>query len=60
MAGNFKGHLQSRGQAVTIDGLWAIDFLKGNPSTATSSDPMYFTAGPSDESHGLFGYLKKP
>jgi uncharacterized protein (TIGR03118 family) len=59
MEGNYKGQLQTGGQPLTIEGLWAIDFLKGNPSTAISSDPMYFTAGPSDESHGLFGYLKK-
>ena len=38
---------------VHIDGLWGIAFKP-------SSDPdlLYFTAGPSHENHGLFGYLK--
>jgi uncharacterized protein (TIGR03118 family) len=53
--GNFKGQLQNNGQLIGIEGLWAIDFL--NPS-ATNTDPLYFTAGPHDESHGLFGFLK--
>ncbi|MBS1501945.1 MAG: TIGR03118 family protein [Bacteroidetes bacterium] len=56
MHGNYKGQLQSGGQPVTIDGLWAIDFLKDH---ANAGDPLYFTAGPDSESHGLFGYLRK-
>lgn len=53
--GNFKGQLQNNGQPIGIEGLWAIDFLNPN---ATNTDPLYFTAGPHDESHGLFGVLK--
>lgn len=56
MGGHFKGQLLHGSQPITIDGLWAIDFLNSN---ATDSDPLYFTAGPNEESHGLFGYLKK-
>lgn len=59
MSGKFKGQLKSNGQTLAIEGLWALDFLKGNPSTAKSSNKLYFTAGPADESHGLLGYLKK-
>jgi uncharacterized protein (TIGR03118 family) len=56
LQGNYKGQLQNNGQAVVIDGLWAIDFLNANAST---TDPLYFTAGPGGESHGLLGFLQK-
>jgi uncharacterized protein (TIGR03118 family) len=56
--GRFQGQLQSKHQTIVIDGLWALGFA---PTTATTIDPMrlYFTAGPKDETHGLFGYLVK-
>jgi len=38
-----------------IDGLWAIS--PGNDTLAGSSHLLYFTAGPDEESHGLFGVL---
>jgi len=56
MQGNFKGQLQKNGTPLSIDGLWAIGFLKNN---ASPTDPLFFTAGPDDENHGLFGTLKK-
>jgi len=59
MQGKFRGQLQNDRQVVSIEGLWAIDFLKGNVAGGSPHDPLYFTAGPDDESHGLFGYLKK-
>lgn len=43
--------------ALTINGLWDITFpVNGVPS----GDPnqLFFTAGPDDETHGIFGYLK--
>lgn len=55
--GIFKGVLQNNGQPLAIDGLWALDFpFNENPK----SDPnkLYFTAGPMEENHGLFGYLR--
>jgi len=55
MDGDFKGQLEKNGQALSIDGLWAIDFLQNS----NAHSPLYFTAGPNDESHGLFGYLQK-
>ena len=58
--GKHYGELQSGGHALVIDGLWAIDFLNGNkPNTGSSTDWLYFTAGPNDESHGLFGYIHR-
>jgi uncharacterized protein (TIGR03118 family) len=56
--GHFRGQLQKHKQPVTIDGLWALSFA---PTSATAIDPMrlYFTAGPNDETDGLFGYLIK-
>jgi uncharacterized protein (TIGR03118 family) len=56
--GNYLGKLQSHNQSVKIDGLWALSFA---PSSATTIDPkrLYFTAGPSQEADGLFGYLIK-
>lgn len=56
--GEFIGHLRSNGHPIQIDGLWAISFA---PSTATTIDPnwLFFAAGPDDETHGLFGYIKK-
>ncbi|MDO3641759.1 TIGR03118 family protein [Mucilaginibacter sp. L3T2-6] len=53
--GNYKGQLQKDGKPVSIEGLWALDFLKTNP---VASSKLYFTAGPGDESHGVLGYLK--
>jgi uncharacterized protein (TIGR03118 family) len=54
--GSFDGVLRdARGNPVTIDGLWAIAF--GNDVTAGDANSLYFTAGPDDESHGLFGKL---
>jgi len=38
-----------------IDGLWAIGF--GSGVNGFSASDLYFTAGPEDETHGLFGRL---
>ena len=43
------------GSPLAIDGLWAIS--PGNDGSAGSSALLYFTAGPDDEAHGLFGVL---
>jgi uncharacterized protein (TIGR03118 family) len=43
-------------KVLAIDGLWALQFGKG----ATNNGPtttLFFTAGPDDESHGLFGTI---
>jgi uncharacterized protein (TIGR03118 family) len=58
MEGHFRGQLQKHKQVISIDGLWALSFA---PTSATAIDPMrlYFSAGPKDETDGLFGYLIK-
>jgi uncharacterized protein (TIGR03118 family) len=59
MQGHFKGQLQGGGQTLTIQGLWGIDFLKNDQPGGEPSDPLYFTAGPDDEAHGVFGTIRK-
>ena len=52
----YKGQLRRGDQTlITIDGLWAIAFGNGAAGGPTTS--LYFAAGPSDESHGLFGSI---
>jgi uncharacterized protein (TIGR03118 family) len=43
------------GMPVKIDGLWALAF--GNGGNAGPTDSLFFTAGPDDEAHGLFGSI---
>lgn len=47
--------LGTDGNPLIVDGLWAIS--PGNDTLAGSSQLLYFTAGPDEESHGLFGVL---
>ena len=55
--GTFLGQLsQPNGTPITIDGLWGLIF--GNGGSAGSTDTLFFTAGPGDEEHGLFGSLQ--
>jgi uncharacterized protein (TIGR03118 family) len=46
------------GTPIRIDGLWALAF--GNDANAGPSTTLFFTAGPDDESHGLFGTIEAP
>ncbi|HEY6765787.1 MAG TPA: TIGR03118 family protein [Candidatus Sulfotelmatobacter sp.] len=56
-SGKFEGKLlDSTGANLTIDGLWALSFA-GNSAGNGSATELYFTAGPNDESDGLFGKL---
>lgn len=55
--GTFQGKLQDEEHEIVIDGLWTIAFPSNNANS--SSSRLYFTAGQNEESHGLFGYLKK-
>jgi uncharacterized protein (TIGR03118 family) len=47
--------MDASNQPLAIDGLWAL--APGNGGTGGSSQRLYFTAGPDDETHGLFGVL---
>ena len=43
------------GPPLEIEGLWALRF--GNGAAAGPMNTLFFTAGPDDESHGLFGSI---
>jgi uncharacterized protein (TIGR03118 family) len=45
----------TNGEKLAIDGLWALEF--GNAGANGAPDQLFFTAGPDDESHGLFGRI---
>jgi uncharacterized protein (TIGR03118 family) len=53
--GNFLAQLGKRnGKALVINGLWTLTRGGGAKS---SSDTLYFTAGPNAETNGLFGTI---
>ncbi len=54
--GSFKGQLRDgNGKPLVIDGLWGLAFGNGVLGQPTSA--LFFTAGPGDESHGLYGRI---
>jgi len=54
--GNVRGTLiASDGRPLVIDGLWGLAF--GNDLFGFSSGSLYFAAGPSNETNGLFGKI---
>ena len=59
-SGRLIGQLANdKGEVLVIDGLWSLQFgdtTADKPATGVSNQ-LYFTAGPGDEAHGLFGYL---
>ncbi len=56
VTGRFNGKLQdANNNPIHIDGLWAIAF--GNDASAGPATTLFFTAGPDEESNGLFGTL---
>lgn len=56
--GKFLGQLRQHGEPIQIEGLWGIAFAPPT-STALNRNWLFFAAGPDDEEHGLFGYIKK-
>jgi len=53
--GNFLGTVRDlKGKPISIDGLWTLTLGGGKNS---SSDTLYFTAGPNGETDGLFGTI---
>ena len=57
-----NGHFEHRGELrgsdnkpLAIDGLWALRF--GNGGNAGPTGTLFFTAGPDEETHGLFGSI---
>jgi len=56
--GNFKGQLADEdGDPIVIDGLWDLVFKPG-AFDGTSEVDLYFTAGPDNEEHGIFGEIE--
>jgi uncharacterized protein (TIGR03118 family) len=54
--GKFVGKLADQtGTEIKIDGLWGLSF--GNGGKAGPYNTLYFTAGPNDETAGLFGSI---
>jgi len=51
----FRGFLGTKTGPLVIDGLWSIAF--GNGGAAGPSNTLFFTAGPVDETHGVFGSI---
>lgn len=51
-----RGVLRADGSVLRIDGLWALEFGNGRPNNGPT-DTLFFTAGPADESAGLFGSI---
>jgi uncharacterized protein (TIGR03118 family) len=55
--GSFLGALRDvNGDPLVIDGLWALDFGDGKPGGGPTN-VLFFTAGPNDETDGLFGKI---
>jgi uncharacterized protein (TIGR03118 family) len=53
------GHMiRPNGATLEISGLWGLHF--GNGAAAGATNTLLFTAGPNDESHGLFGTIALP
>ena len=59
-----NGHFEHRGElrtgdgkSLSIDGLWALQFGHGAPNNGPANT-LFFTAGPDDENHGLFGTIQ--
>ena len=46
----------SNHKVLSIDGLWALEFGRGAPNNGPTST-LFFTAGPDDETAGLFGKI---
>jgi uncharacterized protein (TIGR03118 family) len=54
--GKWVGRLQGvNHRPIRIDGLWGIAF--GNGLSSQPIDTLFFTAGPADEKHGLYGRI---
>jgi uncharacterized protein (TIGR03118 family) len=56
LTGHFLGNvLNPNGSTLNIDGLWALGF--GNGGSSGPGNTLFFTAGPDNETNGLFGTL---
>ncbi len=54
--GDFRGLLRTaKHRALSIEGLWGLAF--GNGVLGQPTNALFFTAGPGDEAHGLYGRI---
>ncbi len=53
---NLLGQLTDGQKTLAIDGLWGLEF--GNGGNGGDTNTLYFTAGPDEEMHGVFGMLQ--
>jgi len=52
----YKGQVRTAsGAPIVIDGLWGLAF--GNGAAAGPANDLYFAAGPTGQTHGLFGFI---
>jgi len=57
-SGAMQGTLSNNdGTPIVVPGLWALQF--GNGLNSQPSDTLFYTAGPADEAHGLYGRIDK-
>ena len=55
--GGFRGQLrQTDGRPLAIEGLWGLAF--GNGLFGQPTNALFFTAGPGDEEHGIYGRIE--
>jgi uncharacterized protein (TIGR03118 family) len=55
---NHRGTLRGAdNRPIAIEGLWALQFGKGQLVNNGPTNTLFFTAGPDDETHGLFGTI---
>lgn len=53
----FKDYLRDpHGKRIAIPGIWGLQF--GNGASLGEANDLYFSAGPEDETDGLFGKLE--
>lgn len=56
VSGAWQGQLAgANGTPLTLDGLWGIAF--GNGVDSQPSNTLFYTAGPADEAHGVYGRI---
>ena len=57
--GEFTGAIELNvSTAVDIQGIWGLVLLRGDKFSSKDKSLIYFTAGPDEEKHGLFGFLR--
>jgi uncharacterized protein (TIGR03118 family) len=57
--GNFLGQLMHDGAPLEIEGLWGLSYPPQLSVFTEVRNRLYFTAGPDDEEHGVFGFISR-